>query len=144
MAGLLAANLLCPGVAQAISRHPRPDIAKSLPEPEPQFPVEMDWTLGELNGKPVTGDPPSFRLDDKNRASGFSGCNTYSMTLYPGRQQRLLAGSIALTRKICDRSLMLVERQFLVGLHSAPTWAVQNGDLVIKAPAALMRFHRGL
>lgn len=143
---LLIAFMAMPPLAHAAFRHrePEPDTVQPLAKPEPQFPVNANWTLVQMNGKPVPGDPPSFTLDDKYRASGFSGCNTYSMALYPMRGQKLGAGAIALTRKQCDKTVMLFERAFLVGLHSLPTWTLEGGDLVIKGPTATLRFRRGV
>ena len=140
---LMAVLALAPHGAQALSGHPL-EAPRPLPIPEPQFPFGADWTLVELNGRPVSGDAPSFRLDDKGRASGFAGCNTYSMTLYPVRNQKLLAGAIAMTRKACDKTAMSTERLLLVSLHSVPTWRVENGELFIKSSTASMRFRRGI
>ena len=145
--GTLLAALNGPsGLAEAALRHraPSPEAVQPFARPEPQFPLNANWTLADVNGKPAPGDPPSFRLDDTYRASGFSGCNTYSMTLYPVRGQKLGAGSIAMTRKQCDRAVMLFEHAFLVCLHAVPTWSSENGDLVVKCPATVLRFRRGI
>ena len=141
LAAVLA--LVTPQGARALSRHPQA-APGPLPIPEPPFPFGADWTLVDIDGKPVSGDRPSFRLDDKDRATGFAGCNTYSMTLYPVRNQRLLAGAIAMTHKSCDRPAMVTERLLLVGLHSAPTWRLENGELLIRTSATSMRFRRGI
>ena len=135
---------LCPTDAWARTHAPQVDAAPALPGPEPQFPLNVAWTLITLNDRPAGRDPPSFEIDNTYRASGFSGCNTYSMTLYPARHQRLLPGSIALTRKTCDKDVMALERQVLGGLHAAPTWALVNDELLIRAPGASMRFRRGI
>ena len=143
---VLIASLCMPPPAKAALRHrgPAPDTVQPLAKPEPQFPVDANWTLAAVDGKPVSGDPPSFTLDDKYRATGFSGCNTYSMALFPMRGQKLGAGAIALTRKQCDKPVMLLERAFLVGLHSLPTWSIEGADLVIKGPTVTLRFRRGI
>lgn len=144
---LCCAALLAPLFEASAHARMRPPPDDSVPapiaKPEPLFPFGFTWNLREIGGKPVGGDPPTLVLDDKLRATGFSGCNTYSMTLYPVRNQKLLAGSIAMTHKVCDKDVNALERAFLVTLHSAPTWAIEGPDLVISGPTRL-RFSRGL
>jgi heat shock protein HslJ len=114
---------------------------------EQQFPFGATWILSEIGGKPVSGDAPSFTLDDKLRAVGFGGCNTFSMALYPIREQKLAAGAIALTRKSCGKELDDNEHTMLVTLHSLPKWHLEpNGDLTVTAANSTtpMRFKRGL
>ena len=112
---------------------------------EQQFPFGSTWLLDNINGKPASGDVPSFRLNDKLRATGFGGCNTFSMALYPIKDQKLAAGSIATTKRTCGKDLDELERNVLVGLHSMPTWHLEsNGDLTVKGPTGTMLFHRGL
>lgn len=112
---------------------------------EQQFPYGATWILSEMGGKPVSGDAPSFSLDDKLRATGFGGCNTFSMALYPIKEQKLAAGSIAMTKKTCGKELDDVEHNILVALHSLPKWHLEpNGDLTITGQTVVMRFRRGL
>ncbi|WP_131194171.1 META domain-containing protein [Lichenihabitans psoromatis] len=132
--------------AVASSRHPAAKAADAKPTtPEKAFPLGNTWILQSINGKVPVGEAPSFALDTTMRATGFSGCNTFSMALYPVKDQKLAAGAIALTRKTCDKATMLAERDFLVGLHSLPTWqASDNGDLTIKGRTGVMQFRRGI
>ncbi len=113
---------------------------------EQQFPFGATWILSEIGGKPVSGDAPSFDLDDKLRAVGFGGCNTFSMALYPIKEQKLAAGAIALTRKTCGKDIDDMEHNMLVTLHSLPKWHLEaNGDLTVTAQnGTVMRFKRGL
>ena len=112
---------------------------------EQQFPFGSTWILDSIDTKPVSGDVPSFRLDDKLRATGFGGCNSFSMAFYPIKGQKLAAGSIATTKKSCGKPLDDVERSVLVGLHSLPVWHLEsNGDLTVKGQTGTMLFHRGL
>ena len=112
---------------------------------EQQFPFGGTWVLTSFEGKPIGSDAPSFSLDDKLRAVGFGGCNTFSMALYPIREQKLAAGAIALTRKSCGKPLDDVEHDFLIGLHSLPKWHLEaNGDLSVKGQTGTMMFRRGL
>lgn len=112
---------------------------------EQQFPFGSTWLLDNFNGKPATGDVPSFRLNDKLRATGFGGCNSFSMALYPIKDQKLAAGSIATTKRTCGKDIDDLERNVLVGLHSLPTWHLEpNGDLTVKGNTGTMLFRRGL
>lgn len=131
--------------ASSLHRGQRHDVAPpSLARPEPSFPVNVTWTLSRLNDKPIVGDPPSFTLDDKWRATGFAGCNTFAMELYPVRGQKLIGSAIALTRKACDTPIAMRERSFLIGLHSQPRWSLDGPDLLITGYTGPMRFRRGI
>ncbi|MCW6510534.1 META domain-containing protein [Lichenifustis flavocetrariae] len=112
---------------------------------EQQFPFGATWILADLGGKSIGGDAPSFNLDDKLRAVGFGGCNTFSMSLYPIKEQKLAAGSIAMTRKTCGKEIDDTEHTMLVTLHSLPKWHLEsNGDLTVSGVGGTLRFKRGL
>ena len=155
--GLMAAAVLLAfgpaiGTAQAdkfpeFKRKPKDEPVPTGPSGpvEQQFPFGSTWILDSMDGKPVSGDVPSFRLDDKLRATGFGGCNSFSMAFYPIKGQKLAAGSIATTKKSCGKPADDMERSLLVGLHSLPVWHLEsNGDLTVKGQTGTMLFHRGL
>jgi len=148
--GLIGATAGQQAFAQQGPKLPRrqeePQVPKGPSGPvEQQFPYGSTWILDSLNGKPMSGDVPSFRLNDKLRATGFGGCNSFSMALYPIKDQKLAAGSIATTKKSCGKPVDDHERNILVGLHSMPTWHLEsNGDLTVKSQTGTMLFHRGL
>ncbi|MBJ6124438.1 META domain-containing protein [Microvirga splendida] len=96
------------------------------------FPLNSSWVAVSLNGKPFSGERPSFRLDDQMRATGFSGCNTYATAAYPLREQVLAVGPFALTKKSCDKSAMAIEQAFLVALRSSGKWDIEGRNLIIK------------
>ncbi len=96
------------------------------------FPLNSSWIAVSLNGKPFTGDRPSFKLDDQLRATGFSGCNTYATAAYPLREQGLAVGPFALTKKSCDKTTMAIEQAFLVALRSSGKWDIQGRNLIIQ------------
>jgi len=96
------------------------------------FPLNSSWVAVSLNGKPFTGERPSFRLDDQLRATGFSGCNTYATAAYPLREQGLAVGPFALTKKSCDKATMALEQAFLVALRSSGKWDIQGRNLIIQ------------
>ena len=88
-----AVAMTAPADAQSPAGKPaqQPGQKPSVLQPqEKQFPVPSTWTVISLNGKPFSGrDRPTFSLDQQFRAKGFGGCNTYSATSYPLREQRL-------------------------------------------------------
>ena len=109
---------------------------------EKMFPTGVTWSLQTLNGKQIT-DPPSLKIDENFRATGYSGCNTFSAALYPVRGMRLAMGPIATTRKQCAADRMLLERAYLTILHSGPSWDVAGSGLTVKSPAGSLDFKRG-
>ena len=118
---------------------------KPLPPLQKNFPLDETFSLRDLNGKPVSADlDVSFMLDSAFRASGFTGCNTWSATAYPQQNQHLLVGGFTMTRKTCDKVNQDIERGFLRALQGGPSWDLVNGDLVIKGPGGAMRLVRSL
>ncbi|HVP98214.1 MAG TPA: META domain-containing protein [Roseiarcus sp.] len=109
------------------------------------FPLDQTWSLRELNGKPVASSvDASLMIDGNLRGSGFTGCNSWSATLYPVKDQHLMVGPFALTKKQCSKDVMAIELGFLSNLTGNPTWDLVNGDLVIKGPRGSMRLARSL
>ncbi len=76
--------------------------------------------------------------------SGFAGCNSWSGTIWPAKEQHLLVGQFALTHKQCDKDTMAIESSFLAGLLGSPAWDLVNGDLVIRGPRGALRLTRSL
>ena len=128
--------------AQAISTD---EPVKPLPPLQKNFPLDQTWQLKELNGKPVPAEiDVSLKIDSTLRGSGFAGCNSWSATMYPIKDQHLAVGPYALTKKQCDKDTMAIEFGFLSALLASPTWDLVNGDLVIKGPRGEMRLARSL
>jgi heat shock protein HslJ len=75
---------------------------------------------------------------------GFAGCNTFSATSYPLRQQGLAVGPFALTKKTCDKGIMASERAFLTALRGAARWDSDGKELVVKGTAGDLKFERVL
>jgi len=118
---------------------------KPLPPLQKNFPLDQTWSLKELNGKPVPpGSDVSLKIDGSLRGSGFTGCNSWSATLYPVKDQHLAVGPYALTKKQCPKDIMQLELGFLSALVGSPTWDLVNGDLVIKGPRGALRLGRSL
>jgi heat shock protein HslJ len=118
---------------------------KPLPPLQKNFPLDQTWSLRELNGKPV---PPgldiSLKIDGTLRGSGYTGCNSWSATVYPVKDQHLAVGPFALTKKDCPKDIKALEVGFLSALLGSPAWDLVNGDLVIKGPRGALRLGRSL
>jgi heat shock protein HslJ len=116
-----------------------------LDKREKQFPVPSSWIAVTLNGKPYSGvDRPAFSLDKQYRARGFGGCNTFSTTAFPLREQRFAVGPLALTKKQCDKAVMEAERAYFVALRTAMQWDLEGLTLVIKGQNGELRFERSI
>jgi heat shock protein HslJ len=151
LVAFLTALAIAPVAQAQIGRMKRPEsptAESNVPPPkqDKMFPVGSSWIAVSLNGKPFSGDRPSFTLDQQFRAKGFGGCNNYSATAYPLRDQGLAVGPFALTKKACDKNVMAIEHAFLVALRTSEKWDLPNGSaiLVIKTQNGELRFERAL
>lgn len=127
-------------LAQAKGAAPAPQQQKE----EKNFPKDSNWTLRAMNGKPLpAGAEATLRIDGQFRGSGFSGCNTWSATMWPVRGQRFAVGPVAVTKKNCAPQVMAFEKAYLTALHNAPTWDIVNGLLEVKSGAGTLSFARG-
>jgi len=111
---------------------------------EKTFPLGASWTALTMNGKPIADKRATLLVDQNLRGTGFGGCNTFSASAYPLRQQGFAVGPVALTRRACDKSLADFERSYLTALRGARNWDVVNGKLVIKGAAGELTFDRGI
>lgn len=152
VAALLTLSAMAPALmlepAAASGKRTRQEAPQGEAPPEKkqekQFPLGSSWTVVSLNGKPFSGERPSIAVNQQLRATGFSGCNNFSATLYPLRQQSIAVGPLALTRKSCDKGLMQSEMTFLVALRTAAKWDLVGANLVIKGQNGELRFERSL
>ncbi len=147
----MAAPLLMPSDAQAQRRQPMPsreELATPQPAPiqqqEKTFPLGASWTAVSLNGKPIADRRATLQVDANLRGTGFGGCNTFSASAYPLRQQGFAVGPLALTKRNCDKGLSEFERAFLMALRGTRNWDLVEGKLVLKGAAGELRFDRGL
>ena len=132
--------------SQAAPRRQSPAAAPSILTPsEKSFPTHTIWVLKEFNGKPApAGEELTLSIDETFRASGYSGCNSWSATIYPVKGQRLAMGPVALTRNTCAAPRVALERAFLTALHAGPSWDLTGADLVVKGPRGALRFQRSI
>ena len=125
------------------SKQPQSSVPQS--KRDRQFPVPSSWVAVSLNGKQYSGpDRPTLSLDQQYRAKGFGGCNTFSATLYPLREQRLATGPLALTKKQCDKALMESERAFFIAVRTAAQWDYEGVIMVIKSQSGELRLERSI
>jgi heat shock protein HslJ len=135
--------------AQGVRRHPPKDQPADAPlipaDQQKQYQTGNTWVLKAFNDKPppVT-DEVTFTIDSTYRGYGFSGCNTWSATIYPIKNQKFAVGPIAITHNQCDKDKMEFETSYLVYIHSNPSWDVVGGDLILKGQTGTMRFQRSL
>ncbi len=93
------------------------------------------WVLEEMKGKKVTkedfngSDVPYLEIyTDKNRFSGFSGCNRITGGLFY-EKDLLRFGQVASTQMACPK--MDMEREFLNALQSSTQYTVENNRLYL-------------
>lgn len=153
--GLLAAVVLSLSpvlVTDALAQRrqqmpPRGEQPQEAPPPRQQeknFPLDASWTAIQMNGKPITGYRATLKVDSNLRGTGFAGCNTFSASAYPLRQQAFAVGPIAVTKTSCDKGTSDFERGYLMALRTARQWDIVEGRLVIKTANGEIRFDRGI
>lgn len=122
-----------------------PQGEKPPSQKEKIFPTKVSWVAVALNGKPFSGrERPTFILDEQFRLRGYGGCNTFSATAYPLREQRLAVGPFAMTKKACDKAVMDLERTFLIALRTSMQWDTVSGQLVIRGQNGELKFDRSI
>jgi heat shock protein HslJ len=137
-------TLAVSGAALAQQKPQGPPPGQQPAKEEKTFPKDSNWTLRAMNGKPLpAGAEATLKIDGQFRGSGFSGCNTWSATMWPVRQQRFAVGPVALTKKQCDAQKMAFERAYLVILHNRSSWDLVNGMLEVKSDSGSLSFVRG-
>jgi heat shock protein HslJ len=121
---------------------------ENAPIPQAQqdktFPLGANWSVIQLNGKPVYDRRATLLIDQNLRGTGFGGCNTYSAAAYPLRQQGLAVGPIAVTKRSCDKGLLDFEKAFLMALRATNKWDLVNGRLLLKGAAGELTLSRSL
>jgi heat shock protein HslJ len=108
------------------------------------FPVNVQWELESFNGRPSVGDKPTLQLDSQLRMRGFAGCNTFSATAYPMKNQGIAVGPLALTKKECEKLVMELEKAYLLALRTSLQWQVKDGALYMLGEKSELKFQRAL
>jgi heat shock protein HslJ len=107
-------------------------------------PAELLLDGREPQRQVLSGERPSLAVNQQLRATGFGGCNNFSATLYPLRQQGIAVGPFALTKKSCDKGVMARELEFLTALRTAAQWDLVGPNLVIKGQHGELKFERSI
>lgn len=145
---LAMAGVTAPVDAMMKQKQPAADIASAgtpLPEKTKEFPVGTIWVLKMFNDKPIpVSEDLTFSIDKTYRGSGYSGCNMWSATVYPVKDQKFLVGPVAVTKKQCDKTTTQFELTYLTALHQGPSWSMVGGNLVLKGQAGTLVFERTL
>ena len=154
IAGLVAATLVVATHAQAQGFGGRKRGNEDQQSPgyetvkkteEKKFPLGAAWIAVSMNGKALNGtERPAFRLDEQFRVQGFGGCNTFSATAFPLKDQGIAVGPLAMTKRSCDKAVMASETAFFTTLRTSAKWDTQIGSLVIKGPNGELKFERSL
>jgi len=151
VAAALAAAALLPAPAEAQRRsggnqsQQQPGFTPVPQKEEKRFPVGASWIAISMNNRAYGGvERPAFTLDDQFRVRGFGGCNSFSATAFPTREQGIAVGPLALTKRACDKGVMASEQAFLTALRTAAKWDTQIGTLIIRGPNGELRFERSL
>jgi heat shock protein HslJ len=146
---LSLAPLLLVSPVSAQNRAPTPERPaepqqRQTAKPEQNFPLGASWSAVTLNGKPIRDRKATLQVDANLRGTGFSGCNTFSASAYPLREQGFAVGPVALTKRSCDKAAQDFERAYLVALRAARNWDLVAGRLVIKGAGGELQFDRGI
>lgn len=149
---VMAAPMLMPTDALAQRRQQMPSreelgTPQSAPvqqQQEKNFPLGASWSAVSLNGKPIADRRATLQVDANLRGTGFGGCNTFSASTYPLRQQGFAVGPLALTKRTCDKGVAEFERSFLTALRATRNWDLVGGKLVLKGGAGEIHFDRAL
>jgi heat shock protein HslJ len=143
--------MLLPADALAQSRQKMPSREElgtpqhaPLQAQEKTFPLGASWSAVSMNGKSIADRRATLQVDPSLRGTGFGGCNTFSASAYPMRQQGFAVGPLALTKRSCDKGASEFERSYLMALRAARSWDIVNGKLVIKGGAGELQFDRGI
>lgn len=124
-----------------------PQEGQQAPPPRQQeknFPLDAAWTAIQMNGKSINEHRATLKVDSNLRGTGFGGCNSFSASAYPLRQQGFAIGPIAVTKRACDKGASDFERNYLLALRSVRQWDLVEGRLVLKTAAGELRFERGI
>jgi Heat shock protein len=109
--------------------------------------VNKHWQLVEIFGEPVAAQPEGMKkafitfTTDENRASGYSGCNSFSgvFQLKPGN--RISISSVISTMRMCMGGSDIEKKMFEV-INSADNYTVNGNKLTLNKArmAPLARF----
>jgi heat shock protein HslJ len=100
------------------------------------------WVVESIDGARVEGPRPFLRFGDGGRASGFAGCNTFVMPFAVVSDDRLRAGALGLTRKLCRGEANAVEQRFAAAMASAGAYRIEGDTIIIDTAEGEVRLVR--
>jgi heat shock protein HslJ len=122
--------------------------AESSPAPSQPATLEtVEWTLTEMNGKPMQSAAkgrqtfPTLRFSaEKKQASGFSGVNRFFGS-YEREDEKLKFGPLAGTRMAGPPEAMELEKDFVTMLRNVTHFRISNGMLeLLQSEQVVARF----
>ncbi|MBV8446584.1 MAG: META domain-containing protein [Hyphomicrobiales bacterium] len=149
LAGLTMVLVLCPSLAHAQKTSSKDEDGPPAVQigKEKLFPVNTNWVADSLDGKQLWSgaDRPSIYVDKQLRLKGYDGCNMFSVTAYPLKQQKIVVGPLAVGTQACDKTVVATERSFLNAVRGAKEWDMEGANtLIVKGLGGTVRFERGL
>jgi heat shock protein HslJ len=94
--------------------------------------AEIEWTLEEINGRPLAqgSRAPTFKVTN-GAASGFGGCNRYKGSIKESSLREMAIVRIISTKMACPEPQMSLEDQFLADLSLVTSYSFLNGRLAL-------------
>ena len=100
-----------------------------------------EWTLAELNGKPVVaGKPPTLTFED-GRVSAFGGVNRLSGT-YTLEDHTVTFGSLVSTKMAGEPALMELENNFAKALATVDGYQISGNELTLTSKGTAVAIFR--
>ncbi|HMK90692.1 MAG TPA: META domain-containing protein [Methylocystis sp.] len=115
-----------------------------LPRYQP-FPHNIIFNLVDLSGKAPAKDI-WLRIDSTGRASGSSGCKSWSGIFVIGPDRLGPRSMPAFTEQQCTPEQLAYEREFWAILLNGPYWDTKGDELIMKQykGAGVLHFQRSL
>lgn len=108
-------------------------------DPQLQSAIIGTWQLESLNGQAIPASSQAHIVfHDSTSLAGNSGCNQF-MGSYRLGGSKLLAGSLAQTRKLCSPAEMQTEKELLRLLQSPRQISVGQNTLYMTDPDGRVR-----
>lgn len=139
----LAVNVLLGALACAAAAGPA---AAQVRGPNSSaFPYNVSFTLERINGKPLpSGIRPTLNVSSELRASGHSGCNSFSAVTHAVPDGRMRVGPVALTRMACAGPVMQIENSYLRIYYTARRWSGSADAITVRGAGGTLSFRRGI
>lgn len=110
--------------------------------------IEGSWTLVMLvaEGDMVIPLPEDATIDlqiDGSEVGGTAACNSYGGSVEIGEDGSFVTGDLFQTEMACEPpELMEMETRYLTALDAATAWVIEDGQLTLTGPDAVLVFER--